>query len=100
MHDQRFITAFIAVASLGACRPGVQSDTKEVIVYGESHAGTAGAVQAAQNAVNEAAKSGCRAVSVGSGASGGISEGGPGGAHVGGEMVNVVVLLRCPLGVN
>ena len=70
---------------------------KQTIVFGESFATTAEAVQEARNAMANSAGSGCKAISTGgggAGAGGGNVEGSAGG---GGLLVNVLILLECPL---
>jgi hypothetical protein len=67
------------------------------IVYGESNATTAEAVQEAMNAVRTAAQYGYRPISVGSGA-GAAAAGGGEFAPTSGKLVNVCVLLEGPPG--
>lgn len=90
----RSMVMLVAGVALAGCQMLPGASPKGVIVYGESRAATSDAVKAAQNAMDAAANSGCRPISIGSGAYAGSGERG------GGEMVNVVVLLECPVGVN
>jgi hypothetical protein len=63
---------------------------KQTIVYGESFATTAEAVQEARNAMANAAGLGCRAIGIGGGGAGaGVETGG-------GLLINVLVLIECP----
>jgi len=62
------------------------SASTQIILLGESHASGADAVQEATNKVNNAASSGCKAVSVGGYATGGE-----------GLIIGVPVLVDCPL---
>lgn len=85
------ITVFLA-----GCTPvGPAVSMKHTIVYGESFATTAEAVQEARNAMTNAAGSGCKAISIGGGGAG--AGGGQEGAGGGGLLVNVLVLLECPV---
>ena len=90
----RSMVLLVAGLALTGCQMMPGTTPKGVIVYGESRSATSDAVKAAQNAMDAANNSGCRPISIGSGAYAGSGERG------GGEMVNVVVLLECPPGVN
>lgn len=95
MHSQTSVLfVVLAAVFLSSCQPAAPSSTRGAIVYGESRTGTADAAKAAQNAIDNAAGSGCRPISIGSGAYAGAGEQG------GGQLVNVVVLLECPAGVK
>lgn len=84
-----FVLLYVLLAA--GCTP---APVKQTIVYGESFATTAEAVQEARNAIANAAGSGCKAISIGGG---GAGAGIPGiEVAPGGLLVNVVVLLECP----
>ena len=83
------LIAVIVVTLIAGC---ASPNTRQTLVFGESFASTAEAVQEARLAIERASALGCNAISVGSGGAGAAVEQG------GGLVLNVVVLLECPPG--